>query len=150
MLHHNPLSASPDDQGRHVDVPISDFVQLFISYCEVLDTLEKRQTHLSMVYHFQCACLRCQKEEGEAALVGARTREAIREGYSMLDGALKTSAEKNDILVSGSLIYVPTGILIGVLCACRYFNGFPGNFNFSPGVSLCAVYEPFSLHEVYS
>ena len=51
--------------------------QLFISYTELLETKERRRSHLTRVYSFQCSCERCHGEDEVASGLLAAAQEDI-------------------------------------------------------------------------
>lgn len=73
---------------------INELLQLLISYTELLETRERRRSHLSRVYSFQCSCSRCSGEDEVTVGLLAAAREdiandvikdSIREGLLKLD-----------------------------------------------------------------
>lgn len=61
----------PGDQVPHLprteSILFEDVLlfQIFVSYCETMDSKARRQAYLKRVYSFQCSCPRCTVEECE-------------------------------------------------------------------------------------
>ena len=123
-------------------------MQLFISYTELLETKERRQSHLSRVYSFQCSCERCIGEDEVATglLAAARddipagvVKKTIREGFLRIDEDVN-SKKKAHGQNSSQCCYVPLPIL-GACVHCM--DGQTGEVSWtyvniwSPGMKLC-------------
>ena len=65
--------------SHDICVTVKFHFQLFISYTELLETKEKRQSHLNRFYSFVCTCGRCRREDERATGLLAAARVGVAE-----------------------------------------------------------------------
>lgn len=82
--------------SHDICVNVRLYFQLFISYTELLETKERRQSHLSRVYSFTCICGRCHRDDERATGLLAAAREGVAEDVienRVRDGLKKISED---------------------------------------------------------